>query len=138
MDEQVSVELVAVGRQLARWRRQTGGGRGSRIPAELWRSAARVARVRGVYATAKALGLRYDGLKARVDAAGVAGASSRPTAVGEAKGRFVELHVGLPDSTGGAVVELVDARGGQMRIHLPGARAGDLVALAEAFWSRRS
>lgn len=53
-----------------------GWGRGSRIPAALWNDAAGVARVRGVYATARALRLNYEGLKTRLAAVADAGAST--------------------------------------------------------------
>jgi hypothetical protein len=126
MEANVAEELAEVRRRFVQWRKGNGG-RGSRIPAELWNEAARVARKRGVYATARALRLNYEGLKTRV-------------AAGEAKATqagFVELQVGSPAATG-AVVELVGPAGEQMRIHLSGVRAPELVALAQAFWSRMS
>lgn len=131
MEGKVAGELVAVGQRFDRWRK-VSGGRGSRIPAALWSEAARVARVRGVYATARALRLNYEGLKARVAAAEDDGVSSSSAERG-----FVELQVGQP-APPGAVVELVGPRGHQMRIHIRGVRATELVALAEAFWSRQS
>lgn len=133
MREKVSRELVAVGQRVERWRRKDGG-RGSRIPEDLWNEAASAARVHGVYATARALRLNYDRLKARAAAAGGEGEgrSSKSTA-----SAFVELRI-EPVGAAGAVIELVGRRGDQMRIHLSGARTTDLVGLAQAFWSRQS
>jgi len=122
-------ELVAVRQRVERWRRKDGG-RGSRIPEELWNEAASAARGHGVYATARALRLNYDRLKAR--AVEGEGRSSKGAA-----SAFVELRMeGV--GAAGAVIELVGGRGDQMRIHLSGARTTDLVGLAQAFWSRQS
>ena len=132
MEQPISGELVAVEKRFERWRKRSGGGRGTRIPAELWGEAARVARVDGVYATARALRLNYESLKARVAAKEDDGASPRKAAQG-----FVEVEVG-PSAVAGTVVELVGRRGDQVRIHLGGVRTTELVAIAEAFWSRQS
>ena len=124
MEKKAERDLAEVERRFARWRKGSGG-RGTRIPAELWNEAARVARMRGVYATARALRLNYEGLKTRV-AAGAG--ETRAIQAG-----FVELQVGSA-AVAGAVVELVGPGGNQMRIHLSGVRATELVALAQAFW----
>ena len=129
MREKVSRELVAVRQRVERWRRKDGG-RGSRIPEELWKEAASAARVHGAYATARALRLNYDRLKSRA-------AAGRARSRGNATSAFVELRM-EPAGAAGAVVELVGRGGEQMRIHLSGARTTDLVGLAQAFWSRQS
>jgi hypothetical protein len=123
--------LAAVRQRLDGWRRKHGG-RGKRIPEALWTEAARVARAEGLSTTARTLGLRVEGLKRRV------GGSRRPVVDGGRVPAFVEL-TGM-GSLGGsrAVVELVNAGGEQMRVHLMGASTGELVSLAEALWSRRS
>ena len=132
MREKASGELVTVRQRLERWRRKDGG-RGSRIPEELWSEAARAARAHGVYATARALRLNYDRLKARAAAAeGGEGRARRSAASG-----FVEVRM-EPVGGAGAVIELVGRRGDHMRIQLSGARTTDLVGLAQAFWSRQS
>ena len=128
METSVARELAEVRRRFTQWRKGSGG-RGSRIPAELWNEAATVARKRGVYATSRALRLNYEGLKTRV-ASGSGETKAIPAG-------FVELQVGSPASAG-AVVELVGPAGDQMRIHLSGVRGPELVALAQAFWSRMS
>lgn len=127
----VSAALMAVRQRVERWRKNDGG-RGSRIPEDLWNHAARVARTEGVYATARVLRFNYERLKARA---------------GEAKGRdgsgrqgepaFVELPTGLLGRAR-TVVELVGRSGEQMRIHIASASTSELVALAQAFWGRQS
>lgn len=127
-----SKELVAVAERFAQWRKRSGG-RGTRVPAELWCEAARVARLRGVYATARALRLNYEGLKTRVE-----GLAAPLAAAGKAGAGFVELQVSPLPVAHGTVIELVGRRGDQLRIHISGGRTTELVALAEAFWSRQS
>jgi hypothetical protein len=120
-----------VQQRLDGWRRKHGG-RGKRIPEVLWTEAARVARVEGLSTTARALGLRVERLKQRVE-------RTRGPVVDIVRApAFVEL-TGM-GSLGGsrAVVELVKAGGEQMRVHLMGTGTAELVGLAEAFWSRRS
>jgi len=131
MREKVSRELVAVRQRVERWRRKDGG-RGSRIPEDLWNEAAGAARVCGVYRTARTLRLNYDRLKTRAAATEGEGRSRKIAA-----SAFVELRM-EPVGAAGAVIELVSRRGEQMRIHLSGARTTDLVSLAQAFWSRQS
>jgi hypothetical protein len=60
----MSSELTELRARVLQWREQ-GGGRGSRIPDELWQEAIQVARIDGVYATAKATGFKYEQLKKR-------------------------------------------------------------------------
>jgi hypothetical protein len=64
-----SPELIELCERMSHWRRQEGGGRGSRIPEELWQQALLVARIDGLYATAQAACLNYDRLKERSRAA---------------------------------------------------------------------
>lgn len=123
MKEMATADLAVVRRRINGWRKQYGG-RGRRLPAELWSAAAAVARQHGVYAAARALGLSYRGLKDRVRA-------------DEAAGAFVEVNVSPVGGARGTVVELVAGDGAQVRIHLSGPWTADLVHLAEAFWSRR-
>ena len=52
-----SRELVALSARVAQWRKESGGGRGSRIPEALWEEAVRVAGIVGLYPTARALPL---------------------------------------------------------------------------------
>ncbi|MGA7203429.1 MAG: hypothetical protein WBX27_02235 [Specibacter sp.] len=129
MGRTTSRELVAVRRRVEAWRRG-GGGRGTRIPEELWNEAVEVARVAGVYATARALKFNYEGLKERAGQAGDKQSGNLS--------RFVALE--LPPVNGGAkvVVDLVGRDGEQVRIEVSGASGMEVVALAQAFWKRRS
>ena len=129
MEGKIAGDLAEVRRRFAQWRKGSGG-RGSRIPGELWNEAARVARRRGVYATARTLRLNYEGLKTRV-----AGGAGDGTVTKTPGAGFVELQVGSA-AVAGAVVELVGPGGDRMRIHVSGVT--ELVALAQAFWSRQS
>lgn len=62
----VSEDLTRLMEAVAKWRAE-GGGRGSKIPQDLWNEAVRVARVEGVWRTAKALRFRYEQIKKRID-----------------------------------------------------------------------
>ena len=125
-------EVTSVRQELELWRKRHGG-KGRRIPGELWNRAARVARTVGVRETARALGLDYKRLRGRVEVSRSAGGGEgRPT-----PSTFVELPMGLLGD-GRTMVELVGRGGEQMRIHLAGASGADVVRLAEAFWSRQS
>ncbi len=73
-----SAELTRLTEAVAKWR-AAGGGRGSRIPEELWNEAARVAQIDGTWRTAKAIAFRYDTLKKRVEDGG-GGATQAPMA----------------------------------------------------------
>jgi hypothetical protein len=126
MGEKVSREPAAVRQCVERWRGKDGG-RGSRIPEDLWNEAASAARVHGVHTTARTLRLNYYRLKARVSATEGEGRSSKSVA-----SAFVEMRM-EPVGGAGALIELVSRRGDQMRLHLNGARTTDLVGLAQAF-----
>jgi len=125
--------LVVLQRRVDAWRGR-GGGRGSRIPEELWKEAVGVVRTAGLYATARALRFNYEGLKKR---------SGREVAAPSEHGtEFVALQMPqvIRQLSGGAkvVVDLVGRDGEQMRIDVSSASAMDVVSLAEAFWRRRS
>jgi hypothetical protein len=62
-----SEDLAKLSEAVARWREQHGGGgRGRTIPEELWNEAVRVARLDGLWLTAKATRLQYDAIKQRI------------------------------------------------------------------------
>ena len=96
-----SRELTELRARVMDWRRQEGGGRGSRIPEELWQEAVRVARSDGLYATAEALRFNYERLKERSrgaekepePATGVAGEKRRAEVV-LARGRKRRARAG--------------------------------------------
>ena len=131
MEAAAGQQGTALLQEFERWRRKHGG-RGSRIPEELWGRAVKAARAKGVYGTARALHLNYERLKERVELAQAGGASVGPAAAAA----FIEVPMG---SLGGGrmLVELVGRGGEQMRIHLAGASSAELVGLAQAFWSRQ-
>jgi hypothetical protein len=130
--------LAAIRRRLERWR-QTRHGH-SRIPAGLWASAVKAAGRYGLNPTARTLGLDYKSLQRHVAASC---ASDGP--IGNAKpGRetpatFVELappvgSASLPE----CVLELENAAGTKMRIHLKDVAVTDLAALSQSLWGRQA
>jgi hypothetical protein len=127
--------LAALLRRFEDWRR-THQPR-SRIPEPLWRSAVKVAGVYGLHRTARALRLDYYALKKRVEhEAAVNDSTAAVPAAGldaEAATPFLEL---VPHLSGGeCLVELENAAGGKMRVHLKGVASPDLAALSRSFWN---
>jgi len=116
----------------------TAGGadspNGPRLPEELWRKAAALARKHGLNKTASALGLKYDSLKKRIEAkaTGVSKSEKVPC-------EFVEL---LPSPMIApsleCTIEVQDGGGTTVRIHVKGVRMADLVSFASAFRSPRA
>jgi len=129
-----------------RWRRTRRAG--ARIPEPLWSSAVKAADAFGVHRTARALRIDYYALKKRVEgrpggAKGGVGASragKRPAVTASkasaAKGRttFVELSPAAWPGSGECIMELEDAGGAKLRVHLKGLGAPDLAALSRSFW----
>jgi hypothetical protein len=115
----------------------------SPIPEGLWAAAAKMAGRCGVKRTAKALRLNYHALQKRVERATSAALSaSQPQA-----SQFIELLAPADQSrptpavqafrpAGGCdcTVELEDAGGDKMRIHLQGVETPDLASLSRSFW----
>ena len=136
MDTRKSRELPArlagVRRRIERWRR-TREVR-SRIPEPLWASAVEVAVAYGIHWAAKALRLSYYALKKRVAEGTIA--VHRVTA-GNTKTTFVELASPVQTASGECVLEVENADGAKMRMHLKGVAMPDLVALSRSFWNRQ-
>jgi hypothetical protein len=86
-----SGELTELRARVLQWRKQDGGGRGSRIPEELWQEAIRVARVDGLYATARATRFNYERLKER---SGQAGQDKVPATVVAGETRRAQVVLG--------------------------------------------
>lgn len=122
-------------RRFERWRRTRQGH--SRIPEPLWTSAVKLAGAYGLCRTARTLGLDYNALKRRV-ASARPGDSLEPKTVGakavrqetaaqETATAFVELvppqRACLPE----CIVELENARGAKMHIHVKGDQIPDVV-----------
>lgn len=126
-------QLGALRERVEQWRQQRGS-RGERIPEELWNAAVEAARVEGVHATCRALRFNAYSLQARMPPEPSEGRSETSET-----GAFVELSMGQLGCGGGkTVVDLVGPRGGRMRIDVTGTSPVDIVALAQAFWSRES
>ena len=122
--------LVALRRRFEHWR-GTHQAR-SRIPELLWGSAVNMAGTYGLNRTAKTLGLDYYSLKRRVSRIGIAVADS---AKEDATATFLEL---APLSSAGAcecTLDLEDATGSKMRVHVKGTTTPDLAALSRSFWN---
>jgi len=125
-------QLQPLAQRLNAWR--AARTRGQRIPDELWKAAADLARVHGLSRTAAALKLSYYDLKRRL----LAGRIQRRRRLTPAP--FVEvappaLAPGLGEV---GTVELVQASGARLTLRLPNARASDLLALVHLFLSHRS
>src|SRR5881396_2730839 len=125
--ETIPAEMEEIRQQFETWR-NTHVHR-SRIPETLWTSAVKLARQHGLHRTAKALHLDYTKLKALV---GGKSAAKRK----QVSPAFVELLTA--DQLPGCVVELENARGKKMRIHLRGVGAPDVALLSRIFWSSRA
>jgi hypothetical protein len=129
--------LEAVRRRFERWR-LTHTPR-SRIPDALWDAAVRLAGRCGVHRTARALRLQYYSLKDRVERQSAV-VSERSTRYGGPA--FLELSppadhglAGMPVNACECTLELEDAGGAKMRVHLKTAQPPDLAALSRSFWN---
>ncbi|MHC4403647.1 MAG: hypothetical protein ACYTG0_28660 [Planctomycetota bacterium] len=126
--------LEGLRRRFERWRR-TRKVR-ARIPEPLWASAVKLAGRYGIHRTAKALRVDYYALKKRVEGASAVIASKMPAEV--AKRQFVELPAAAWPGSGECTLELEDAVGAKLRVHLKGFEAPDLAALSRSFWQSES
>jgi hypothetical protein len=98
----------------------------------LWAAATKAAGTFGINSTARALRLNYHDLKKRVERnASDALAASQPNA-----SQFIELCA--PASRCDCTVELEDAGGDKMRIHLQSMETPDLASLSRSFWVSNS
>jgi hypothetical protein len=125
-------QLHLLAQHLKAWRATRTPGQ--RIPEELWKAAADLARVHGLSRTSAALKLSYYDLKRRL----VAGRIQRRRRLTPAP--FVE--VAPPALTGGSggggTVELVKACGARLTLRLPNASVPDLLPLVHLFLRHRS
>lgn len=115
--------LTEVRQQLRIWR-EAHGGRGRRLPEEIWDAAVQLAREQGPGVVTRALRLNPDSLSRRIAAGGQRRAIPRRSV-------FVEvapIAPGLPSS--GCRVELSAPDGSRVAIHLADPGSVDLVALA--------
>jgi hypothetical protein len=84
----------------------------------------------GIHRTSKALRVDYYSLKKRVEQ----DASSPGVPDGGTVGTFLELAAPASAGFGECILELEDASGATMRVHLKGVAAPDLAALSQSFW----
>ena len=125
----VPAPLEDVRRRFAEWRR-THRAR-SRLPNSLWAAAVKMAGKYGLHCTARALPVEYYSLKKRV-AAVPGGHGPGPMAT------FVEWPPAVPAGPCDCTLELEDARGAKMRVHLKAVTPPDLAALSRSFWDPAS
>jgi hypothetical protein len=132
--------LQGLRRRFERWRR-TRKVR-TRIPEPLWAAAVKLAGRYGIHRTAKALRVDYYALKKRVEQnAVIAGAQQDSAATASkmaAEGEFLELPAAAWPGAGECRLELEDADGAKLRVHLKGFAAPDLAALSRSFWQSES
>jgi len=106
--------------------------RGEHVPSDLWAAAVGLAKEHGLQRIAHALRVDHDGLKRRVERAGVVARGVKLDT------QFVELFAAPAATAAGmreCVVELENARGATMRVELNGAGLAGLASLCSAFWS---
>jgi len=130
----VPARLERLRGRFERWRR-TRKVRG-RIPEALWTAAVKLAAEYGTHRTARALRVDYYALKKRIEGTPAVTASEPP---GEAVGAaFLELPPPAWAGCGECTLELEDAGGARLRVHLKGFGAPDLAALGRSFWQSES
>jgi hypothetical protein len=125
----ISSALGDLQQRLEDWRQQRGGR--CRIPEPFWAEALTLARAEGASRVSRVLRLPYRRLK---DAQNNPVTKSEP----DATPTFVELSL-EPSAHGRqeCLVEMTHRSGAKMMIHLPAASTGELLPLAQAFWSHR-
>ena len=127
--QNLPARLEGLRRRFERWRR-TRKVR-SPIPEPLWDSAVKLAGTLGIHRTAKALRVDYYALKKRVE--GTAAVTASNTPAGVAPATFVELSPPAWPGSAECMLELEDAGGAKLRVHLKGFEAPDLAALSRSF-----
>lgn len=119
--------------RIERWR--TTRERRTAMPAELWSEAADLAHVHGAYPVAHALRISFDGLKRRI-----AEATRGSKAIAERPRAFVEMTgaelLGGP-MVPGTVLELCDASGTRLLLHLARVMEVDVASLVGAAFRQR-
>lgn len=125
--------LAALRRRFEDWRK--GHRPRSRIPEPLWRSAVKMAGVYGLHRAARALRLDYYALKKRVEQEAAVNDSTGTAPAAPAVTPFLELVPPISAGVGECLLELENAAGAKMRVHLKGAVSPDLAALSRSFWN---
>ena len=122
--------LDGVRRRFEEWRRTRSVG--SRIPERLWASAATAAERHGISRTANVLGVNHATLKKHIPLQ-----TAAATSVSEEGAAATFLELARPAFGGPCecTLELEDAAGATMRVHLKVATPPDLAALCRSFWN---
>ena len=122
-----SGQLLRLEQRFAAWRETRA--KGERIPLRFWESAAMLATEYGLCQTAKVLKLDYYSLKKHME---------QQNAEPSAAAAFIELPSPPVAQTSECVIEFENKSGSNMRMHLKGTSAPDLVALhialGRSFW----
>ena len=107
----------------------------SRIPEPLWAAAVEMADTCGISHTAKTLRVNYNALRKRVEHQ-TAAVPRKP----EENTVTTFLELASPTGVGSCqcTVELEDACGAKMRVHLQSVEVPDLASLSRSFWELRS
>lgn len=154
------LRLEGVRGRFERWRRAHRIR--SRLPNGLWAAAVQAALAYGIHRVSRALRLDYYALKKRVEqqsaavvplrgraarratvakaskavnAGKGAGAGTADDAVRAARTTFLELPAAMPVGGCQYTLELEDADGAKMRVHVQGVQPPDLAALSRSFWN---
>ena len=104
----------------------------SPIPETLWSSAVELAREHGLHRTARALRLNYYSLKKRFPL--IPGSPSKT----QRETTFVELLPPVAAGHSGCTIEMENAQGRKMKIHVQGLGGPDLAVLSDSFWRAAS
>ena len=123
-------QLQLLAQRLKAWRATRTPGQ--RVPEDLWKAAAKLARVHGLSRTAAALKLSYYDLQRRLSDIGGPRRGRVPAV------RFVE--VAPPTPTGlseHGTLELVQVSGARLSLRLPNASAKELLPVVKLFLRRR-
>ena len=128
----IPAALSAARGQFDQWRSRHR--KRARLPKELWRRAAALAREHGLNKTARALGLKYYSLKKHLDEM-----TTEEVIPAKAKPDFIEFlgDVMTPGSTE-CIIEWSDGGGSTLRMHIKGVELSELASVAGVFRGSRA
>ncbi len=124
-------DLKTLEREFKNWRRKRR--RGARIPEDLWGRAVAMARIHGPWRTKVRLGLNYEALRKRSQAAPLVVPNALATPA-LAVAEFVELPWTAADSGPECLLELERVGGSRLRVGLRGAGVRHLEAATRLLW----